>query len=437
MSGARRPPAPSPAATTPRLVQAIASLVMLAVSITHAAAMGAAPSPPSVGAGDVMQVQGPAPGRPVAANVRLMYFASSASFRSTTTQFVWRDDCDPSVEDCWIDPATGRTVGADVEIPTPAGAGYTQVDILYVDDAVCLGRVTSHLVDVMSGALLTMGSSGFVSAEGCADFWLPQQQLAALAGRTMDGLRARRGPYTLAGRTFDALSIVTSSRNGTTHNAYEADSGLLMVATSRTLGAPVQTIEPGGNVRPAAGGSMQTYSQFLGIKTLDGGPPQRPLPPEVATVQGLTYTCSVTTALQGVQPLQSPCRQDAEVVQRAPGWLVLRSVRQLFNPLGLPPDVSESVEVITNGGLGGPYASVEWLQGLTPGAILDDDTITGIRFQVTSVDQSSVVIEGTSQAQRITYVYDRPSGWMRTAVVEQVTGPGSTTTIRTDLQEVR
>lgn len=418
-------------------MRAIATLVMWTLSITYASAMDAAAAPPSVGARDAMQVQGPAPGRPVAANVRLMYFASSASFRSSTTQFVWRDDCDPSIEDCWIDPTTGRTVGAEVEIPTPAGAGYAQVDILYVDDAVCVGRVTNHLVDVMSGSLLTMGSSGFVSADGCVDYWWPQHRLATLAGRTMEGLRARLGPYTLAGRTFDALSIVTSSRNGTTHDAYEVGSGLLMVSTSRTVGAPVQTIEPGGNVRPAAGGSMQTYAQFLGIKTLDAGPPQRPLPPEVASVRGLTYVCSVTTALQGAPPLRSPCRQDAEVVQRAPGWLVLRSVRQLFNPAGLPPEVSESVEVITNGGLGGPYASVEWLQGLTPGTILDDDTITGIRFQVTSVDQASVVIEGTSQAQRITYVYDRPSGWLRTAVVEQATGPGSTTTVRTDLDEVR
>jgi len=377
-----------------------------------------------------------ATGRPVAAGVRLMYYASSASVRGVRSQFVWRDDCDPAIEECWVDPSTGRIAGADVEVPTPAGAGYTQVDVLYVDDTVCVGRVVNHLVDIASGALLTRGGSAFVSSDGCLDYWTPPERLQALAGQATTGLRVRRGPYTLAGQTFDALSVTSTGAAGSSHSAYDALSGLLVVATSRTQGAAVPTIGGDGTVRPGAGGSLLTYSQLLGVKTVDSVPPQGPLPPDVARVAGLTYACSITTAMPGAPPLQVPCRQDAEVVERAPGWLLLRVVRQQANVAGLPPEIVEASEVITAGGVGGPYAAAPWLRSLAPGALLDDDAITGIRVVVTHVDDATVVIAAESTDQRATYAYDRGSGWLRTLVVEQGLG-ASTTTVRLDLQEVR
>lgn len=375
-----------------------------------------------------------APGRPVAANVRLMYYASSASLRGVRTQFVWRENCDPEVEDCWQD-ASGNVVGATVDVPTPAGAGYTQVDLLYVDDAVCVGRVGNHLMDVTTGVLRSLGGSGFVSEGGCLDYWASPQRLAALATPGVAGLRVLRGPYTLSGQTFEALSVTSTGPAGVSHTAYDALSGLLVVESTRTQGAAVATLGPGNVPQAGAGGSLQTYSQLIGVTTV-AGPPQRPLPDAVARVSGLTYACSTTTAMAGGPPLQVPCRQDAEVVQRAPGWLLLRVVRQQANVAGLPPEVTESTEVITAGGVGGPFAAPDWLQGLAPGVVLDDDPITGIRLQVVEVDTSSVVAVATSAAQRVTYVYDRPSGWLRSLVVEQDLGM-SLTTVRLDLQEVR
>lgn len=375
-----------------------------------------------------------APGRPVAANVRLMYYASSASVRGVRSQLVWREDCDPAVEQCWED-ADGNIVGATVDVPTPAGAGYTQVDVLYVDDAVCVGRVGNHLMDVTTGVLRSLGSSAFVSTDGCSDYWRPVPRLLVLASPGVPGLRVRQGPYTLAGKTVDAISVTNTGPAGVTHTAYDARSGLLLVESTRTQGAAVATVGPGGQVQPGAGGSLLTYSQLLGVKTVPG-PPQQPLPDAVARVSGFTYACSVTTSMAGAQPLQVPCRQDAEVVQRAPGWLLLRVVRQQASMMGLPPEVTESAEVITAGGVGGPYASPAWLQGLARGAILDDDAITGIRVQVGAVDGASVVVTASSPAQRATYVYDRGSGWLRTIVVEQDMGM-SVTTVRLDLQEVR
>lgn len=375
-----------------------------------------------------------AAGRPVAANVRLMYYASSASLRGVRTQFVWREHCDPLVEECWED-ASGNVVGATVDVPTPAGAGYTQVDLLYVDDTVCVGRVGNHLMDVTTGVLRSLGGSGFVSEGGCLDYWASPQRLTALATPGVAGLRVLRGPYTLGRQTFDALSVTSTGPAGVSHTAYDALSGLLVVESTRTQGAAVTTLGPGNVPQAGAGGSLQTFSQLVGVTTV-AGPPQRPLPDAVARVSGLTYACSITTTMAGGPPLQVPCRQDAEVVQRAPGWLLLRVVRQQANVAGLPPEVTESLEVITAGGVGGPFAAPDWLQGLSQGVVLDDDAITGIRLQVVEVDASSLVAVATSAAQRVTYVYDRGSGWLRTLVLEQDLGM-SLTTVRLDLQEVR
>ena len=374
-------------------------------------------------------------GRVIGPGTRLMYYASSASIRGSLQQAQWKPDCNPAVEDCWIDPTTGNTV-ANVEVPTAAGDGYAQVDVLYLDDQVCVVRVTSHLRDLTTGAVIGTGATGVVSRDGCADYWIPPERLGDVLGVRHAGLRVLRGPYPLGDQTFDAVYVSSSSAGARTHASYDAVSGLLLVHSGRAQGSAVPVIGPSGQVQTGAGGSLLTYGQLIGTTTMPAVPAPTPLPDAVARVSGLTYACSVTLAYPGTPPIQTPCQQDVDVVERAPFWLRLRVVRQTASLMGPIPDVVEDQDVLTAGGYGGVYASVPWLQALAPGAVLEDDTITGKRAWVDRADAGAVVVVATAATQRLTYVYDPQNGWLTRLVLEQSTGPMTSVT-QLDLQQVR
>ncbi len=384
---------------------------------------------------DAARLQHVQEGRAIGAGTRLMYYASSASVRGSLVQAQWKEDCDPAVEDCWIDPNTGNRV-ANVEVPTAAGDGYAQVDVLYLDDQVCVLRVTSHVRDLTTGAVIASGATGVVSRDGCADYWVPPVRLADVLGVRHAGLRVLRGPYPLGGQTFDAIYVSSSSASARYHASYEAASGLLLVHSGRAQGSAVPVIGAGGRVETGAGGSLLTYGQLIGTMTMPAVPAPTPLPDAVARASGLTYACSLTLTYPGTQPVQIPCQQDFEVVERAPYWLRLRMVRQTASMMGPIPDVVEDQDVLTAGGYGGVYASVPWLRALAPGAVLEDDTITGVRARVEHADTGSVVVVATAATQRLTYVYDPQSGWLTRLVLERQTGP-STSVLQLDLQQVR
>lgn len=374
-------------------------------------------------------------GRAIGPGTRLMYYASSASIRGSMRQAQWKEDCDPAVEDCWVDPETGNTV-ANVEIPSPAGEGYTQVDVLYLDDQVCVFRVGNHVRDWSTGTVIAMGAAGGVTRDGCADYWVPPARLAEVIGVRYAGFRVLRGPYTLAGQTFDAVAIASTSANARYHASYDAASGLLVVHSGRAQGASVPVIDPDGQVGAGAGSSMLTYGQLIGTTTMPAVPAPTPLPDSVAGLSGLSYACRLTLEYPGTPPIQMPCQQDVEVVERAPYWLRLRVVRQTASTMGPIPDVVETEDVLTAGGHGGLYAAPAWLRTLAPGAVLEDDTITGVRAWVEQADAGAVVVASTAASQRITYVYDVQSGWLTRLVFAQRTGP-STSVLQLDLQQVR
>ncbi len=373
-------------------------------------------------------------GRSIGAGTRLMYYASSASIRGSLRQAQWKPDCNPAVEDCWVDP-DGNLV-ANVEVPTAAGDGYVQVDVLYLDDQVCVLRVTNHVRDLTNGGVIASGATGVVSRDGCADYWIPPEQLGAVLGVQHAGLRVLRGPYPLGEQTFDAIYVSSSSAGARYHASYEAASGLLLVHSGRAQGSAVPVIGGDGRIETGGGGSLLTYGQLIGTMTMAAVPAPTPLPDAVARLTGLTYACNRTLSYPGTAPIQTPCQQDFEVVERAPHWLRLRVVRQTASMMGPIPDVVESEDVLTAGGYGGVYASVAWLRALAPGAVLEDDAITGVRAWVDYAGADAVVVVAASATQRATYVYDPQSGWLTRLVHEQQTGP-MTSVHQLDLQQVR
>jgi len=58
----------------------------------------------------------------VQTGTRATYYSSAASVRGSYQQAVLKPNCNPAVEDCWVDPVTGKTIGQE-DVPTASGQG--------------------------------------------------------------------------------------------------------------------------------------------------------------------------------------------------------------------------------------------------------------------------------------------------------------------------
>lgn len=377
------------------------------------------------------------PGVPsVQSGMRVTFYSSSASVRGSTQQAILNPNCNPAVEDCWTDPTTGQKIGLQ-DVPTASGQGYSVVDIVYLDAQTCVMRFTLYLLDPTDGRVTTAGTGADVTNGGsCSDYWIDPTRLQQMPEQSTQKLRVIRGPYTVGDLTVQA--VVIASRTGTGHNnsAYDAATGLLVVGSSRAMGAGVPTITPGNMLTTGAGNTMLTYTQILGARVVAGVGAFEPLPPHVLNATRLIYDCTSTTIVAGVGGVETPCRLEATLDQRTEFWALATARFHTPDPITGGTNVSESSNVIVGGGHGSFYASPTVLAGLQAGATLDVDDVTGIRTTVTYVDDAVVAITEESNAERRTFAYDKLSGWLIQYVIEQnlVTG---TTSARYDLAAVQ
>ncbi len=364
---------------------------------------------------------------PVQAGMRATFYSSSASIRGSYQQAVLKPDCDPTVEDCWVDPGTGQRFGQE-EVPTAAGQGYVNVDILHLDAQTCVLRFTSYMLDYTTGTLLTAGSQGAVTTGGtCSDFWVDPALLGQMEVQSTGGYRVLKGPYTVGGLTVEAVLISTFGASGSQSSSYDAVTGLLVVGSSRSQGAAVPTISPDGAVGAGAGSTHLSYTQVLGARLMAGLAPVEDLPPHVLGANRLVFDCSITTAAHGLAQMTSPCRAEAHIGRRTNLWAEARSVMYTPDAIGTW-SVGESDAVIVASGHGGLYAAPRLLAGLRQGDVLDVDPVTGVRTTVAYVDGSVAAILEESNAERKTFVYDLSSGWLVRQVTEQQNPTGSFTT---------
>ncbi|MBX3029733.1 MAG: hypothetical protein KF809_06210 [Chloroflexi bacterium] len=359
---------------------------------------------------------------PAGTGVRVTFYSASASVPGASHQAVWKPDCDPAVEECWTDPATGRTIGQDA-VPGAAGEGLTQLDILYLDTDTCVAMVTQYFPEIESGSLVSGPPVGAVGRGGaCSDFWIPPAQLAAM--QTLPGaLQVLRGPYTLGTRSFDAVSVSSGTSAGYSHSAYEAGTGYLMVASSRTQGSSVPTIE-NDKVVGGTGSTLITYAQLLGARAVGWLGVAEPLPQAALAVDHLVYTCSSTTAAPGLMEgaVVLPCSLDARVTARAPLYMELATTIQQSDGVTSVPTTFTGTDIVAAAGPGGLFASPSLLATLTTGTVVDDDPITRVRMAVTATDASTVTISMTTPIETRQLIYERATGWLLRVTTEQRRG---------------
>lgn len=359
---------------------------------------------------------------PAGAGVRVTFYSASASVPGASRQAVWKPDCDPAVEECWTDPATGRTIGQD-EIPGAAGQGLTQVDILYLDADTCVVMLTQYFPEINSGSLISGPPTGGLAHGGaCSDFWIPPAQLAAM--QTLPGsLQVLRGPYTLGTLTFDAVSVSAGTSTGFSHSSYDAATGYLRVASSRSQGSSVPTID-NDSVVAGAGSTLITYSELLGVRATDWLGIVEPLPQEALAVDRLHYACSITTTapslMEGAVTL--PCSFEATVTSRNETYMELATVSQQYDGVTSVPSTLQGTDVVAAAGPGWLFASPTLLATLTSGTVIDDDPITGVHTAVIADDAASVTIAMTTPVETRQLTYERATGWLSRVTTQQERG---------------
>ncbi|HET8986697.1 MAG TPA: hypothetical protein VFN03_13155, partial [Trueperaceae bacterium] len=109
--------------------------------------------------------------QPPHTTTRLTFYASSAIISGSVQGLT------PDLNGDLTDPATGRKFSR-YDVPSAGGHGYTQVDIVYADDQVCVGSVAILNLDVLTNTLSSLATSGFVTpSDACADYWVAPGKL--------------------------------------------------------------------------------------------------------------------------------------------------------------------------------------------------------------------------------------------------------------------
>ncbi len=350
---------------------------------------------------------------------RLTFVSASAIIAGTTQGLT------ASATGEWQDSSGRRFTVYD--IPTSAGHGYTQVDIVYADDQVCVGTVTIFMIDIMTNALTTLSSSGFVTpGDACADYWVSPAKLAQNEAFISPGLNVTRGPLQRSnGTVVEVVGHRTTTSAGISQQTYEAATGLLLIGSTAIQGAAVPTLGPGNVVTPGSGGSTLTFTELVNVRQFQVPTASAVLPDHVRNVRELVYQCVTGTRL-GQAVTEAACDARYTVVARGPQWLSLSSVTRIQNPLIGTFDVSEGSAVVAMGvGAGGLFVSPEVLAQLAPGQQVDQDPVTNARTVVQGIDGRTVTFNVINDAESAWLVYDLSNGWLVETYLEKAVGSGS------------
>lgn len=367
-------------------------------------------------------VHGQADLGPVSAGHRLVYYRASTSVPGSRWYAAWDPDCDPATHTCWVDDH-GNTI-REFDQPGAATHGYALKDILFNDGHTCVMRTTNMMIELLSGQPQITSVSGSATTGGtCEDYWMHPHLLAQTPLASTPTTIVVKGPFTIGGHVFEAMTIATRGGGSSIQHTYDAGSGLMVSFSARVHGAAAPVID-GGAIQPGAGNTLVVYQHLIGARAIDARAAAAPLPEHVRQVNGLSYACGtrLTTPWLApyVPPVETPCEVHLQVAARGDSWLLLDGVRRsLHRTTGLTLEDSISDAVAAGATLGGYYACPALLQRLQPGMVLDIDPVTGYRMSVGRVDGTIVEVVEEGVVERITRGYDLRSGWLITFASER------------------
>lgn len=374
------------------------------------------------------QPRAESPGAPVGLEpgLRVTYYMGSASIPGART-VLSQDD-----KGNWIDPATGRRY-AEADNPGSAGAGYYQLNVVAADDrAIAVDARNYLLIDPQNDRTLLSTATAYLGTpEGLGDFWQPPAKLAAMADGDSGGTRIRRMVYPVNNRNYNAVTITTTSGANYIRNVYDLESGLLIAASSSSIGSATMTPNPNGTSSVGAGATMITSTRILDVRKLEIPWAGQPLPAWAAAGKRLTYAGQYATLMQGAPVIPWKLDVTLDITRAHPAWVGVKQNSRLDTGMGGPPQDSPSDRVSGTTMIDPIWINPQTLARLRPNTVIDEDRITKRRVTFVGAQGNVALLTDQGPFDGTQYAYDLRSGVLVGIQTQQQQGPA---TIQTQLQ---
>lgn len=322
--------------------------------------------------------------------VRLTYYLAVA-YVPLTDHYFYRDD-----EGGWVD-GQGNRYKREANIGG-GGDGISQVNITYVDAQKAVAHVRTYTYSNWPGPLVPLMTQGrIVSPAAADDWWVSPSSLREAATGTRGGVKVLRGPYTVKGKTYNAVRFEMQGQQSQAVYTFDEVTGLLLHMHQIVYGSDKQTLV------------SSTFVEWRKVKYPWAGMPP---PAWLAGATQLQYAGTRVVSIPGVEPQAMPLTAVASITHKEPRWVSYTMQSMVQMPGGMPQTPSESQLVAGPCQFGGIWMSPQGLRALRAGQVLDQDRAANTTVSVSQAGAAAVQITETGAAHSLTFTYDTSSGMM-------------------------
>ena len=405
--------------------------VRIAIGALAVSAVLALPVTPVTAHGVVEPVAGGPPSW-VVAGTRVTHHYSVATLAAGTYELV--EDPNGPLQD----PVTGKryresyTSGAQAApaagTGTGSGDGFLEVTVAAVEgNDVVLSR-TSFANDPFSGGrLIGPTTPERVAGDQVGLAWIRPDLLATMKTGDLGRVLVLRGEVTVAGKAYQAVSLVDPTAGAYSFFAYDSVTGVMLFSALRMAavdGAPA----------PA----QMSLTELRGVRQLATPGLGAAVPGWLAQGAELAYAGTHEFVLSPLDPMNSTQTSTVswrtKFTQVGATWALYESSGTVTSTLGATTELAGAGAI---GGTGPYWWDPTALAGMTAGQVLDTDPHTGYTLTVREVTQATagpvVVIAGAMPGLQAETRYDTATGVM---VGQTVAIESTGTTIRLELQQM-
>jgi hypothetical protein len=354
----------------------------------------------------------------VTTGTRLSWYGAAASVRSSYYTYVE----DPEGE--WEDPATGRRYRRteEDEMPTAAGHGVSQTDVLAVEGDDVILSTSLWAIDLETGQLSLVPLWGGRYPGGAVDgAWARPDLLAQVPGGGTRELQVLRGTYPLGETRVEAVSFVSRAQGDYASTVFDAASGALVASTGRykAVGSPVRgpLDDPEGNVQIM-------FARLVDVRERAVPGLGAPIPGWVSPGTQLTYS-GQATVVNPFDPYGFSTGWPVEVVvtldEVGGTWATYEST----TATDFDGYVERSEARGATGSTGLYWYDPASLAAMSPGTVLDEDPITTAVLSVEATDGATVTLLTEAPGVTVRASYDVASGVLSELTIEQGYGAAS------------
>jgi hypothetical protein len=355
---------------------------------------------------------------------RLIYFGMTASIPGSRGKLV-QDDAGN-----WVDKNTGKRYREE-EIHSGGSAAFNVIQVGYVGGGIAQLSTKLYTLDTATKKCMFGVGGGLVGHAGCAaDYWIHPDVLRQVQEVNAEGIRILRMPYTVDGKTYNAIRFQRDELSGYQARVYDLETGLLIFYGLRVQGPSVMTAPIGGSGRAGMGeGSSQVATGWI-VEVTDIDVPWKnaPAPDWIGQFQQLSYRGVQTSevAVAGTK-LDRPMTVTLTPKARGPGWVRFTNHFVIQSIQGMPPEQAAQDGASGGASVGGLWIPPAALSSLRPGQVIETNGKVGTSVVVSDIRPGFVTLSEIGPLHRADSTYDTRTGILSATTLTQQIGLGRIT----------